>query len=480
MNTRHEEKVKELQKQIQAQKEPTALNLDNNPSNTTRSKSYKDHCTPLDLSSLNHIIKIDPEKRIAIVEPRVTMEKLVKATRDYGLMPPVVPEFKGITVGGAIMGGAAESASDRWGSFNDTCIAYELICGDGSLLRATPTENSDIFYGITGSYGSLGAIVLIEIQLVPVKEFVHLKYHTFSKPLDAIKHLRQLIHQPDSPDFLDGIIFSNHKAVIIEGTLEHTPQNLPVFSTKPLGAEWYFQHVKSLTCKDARKEEAMPYQDYLFRYDQGAFWMGSYLLRLPLLHRFIFNGIYQNASTNTFTEAQIKDLCKVHSPNLLSRILLSPIMTCKRLWKLLHLAEKWVQNNVIIQDLCIPENNAGSFLEEILKDPGTFPIWLCPVKGTREPQIFSPHLLPPNSSDTHFINFGIYGLPAYYGSISKITKMLEDKTIAHNGRKVMYSRNYYSEKEFWKIYSRDAYESLRAHTHSKGTWHTITDKLLSE
>ena len=45
------------------------------------------------------------------VEPRITMEELVRKMMPYGLTIPVVPEFKSITVGGAIMGMGGESAS---------------------------------------------------------------------------------------------------------------------------------------------------------------------------------------------------------------------------------------------------------------------------------------------------------------------------------------------------------------------------------
>ena len=39
-----------------------------------------------------------------LVEPRVTMEQLVRAAAAYNLRPPVVPEFRRITVGGSIAG----------------------------------------------------------------------------------------------------------------------------------------------------------------------------------------------------------------------------------------------------------------------------------------------------------------------------------------------------------------------------------------
>src|SRR3972149_7541406 len=111
----HSNKVAKLQEELknfQTSHTISPLNFRYNTghSNTTRSKSYKQTGGKLDLEAFNEIIKIDPHKRLALVEPRVTMEQLAKATLAYGLMPPVIPEFKGITVGGAIAGGAAESS----------------------------------------------------------------------------------------------------------------------------------------------------------------------------------------------------------------------------------------------------------------------------------------------------------------------------------------------------------------------------------
>lgn len=38
------------------------------------------------------------------MEPQVSMEALCEITLEYGLLPKVVPEFRKITVGGAING----------------------------------------------------------------------------------------------------------------------------------------------------------------------------------------------------------------------------------------------------------------------------------------------------------------------------------------------------------------------------------------
>ena len=46
--------------------------------------------------------------KTALVEPNVPMDRLVAATLQCGLIPPVVMEFPAITVGGGFTGTAGE------------------------------------------------------------------------------------------------------------------------------------------------------------------------------------------------------------------------------------------------------------------------------------------------------------------------------------------------------------------------------------
>lgn len=492
----HTQEVKQLQEQIrtlytqrQSQDNPPPLSLKyhSNDSYTTRTKSYKNGCHTLDCGALNHIIKIDPINQVVVVEPRVTMKTLVQALLPYGLTVPIIPELKEITVGGAIMGMGAESASHRWGTFNDICHSFELITGDGTLLKASPSENADIFYGVPGSYGSLGVLVSAELKLIPAKDFVRLRYHVFSDPYKAIQKLQELSHDPKSPDFIDGLIFANDLAVVVEGNMEskeNIPQNLSTFSLDPISSEMYFQHVKKIALENSSKlhEELMTHEDYFFRYDLGAYWTGSYLFHFSLLARLLIQGILHLFKSNQewFTESEIQQFHRIPTSNSLLRTLFRPLMPGKRLCKLLHKAEKWIQNRFIIQDFCIPEAKANDFLTDILTDPAIFPIWLLPVKGTNHPQIFAPHLLSGNEKEGYFINFGIYGIPSYSAPIWQITQKIEQKTQSYGGRKALYSRSYYDQNEFWSIYSRDDYDALRSKTSAKGVWHEITDKVLSE
>lgn len=460
----HAAKVERLQEQLRSLNSPVVLHS-GGASNTTRSKSYKNQHAKLELSDFNEVLSIDPIRKIAHVEPRVTMEKLVRACLRYNLIPPVVPEFKGITVGGAINGWAIESSSHRWGSFNDICQSFELLCGNGTVIKCSREENSDIFFGIPGSYGSLGALMSAEIKLIPAKPFVHLHYHVVPNPLEVLTQLKS--------DFVEAIVFSKESGVVIEGNLSSTA-GTPLFSTRPFHAEWFYQHAKR---QKNNSEEWMPIEDYIFRYDTGAFWMGSYLFQLPLLARFLGQGLFKlfKEIPENYNSEEVDAFQRYPGPSLFSRACFRPFMGSQNLWKLMHKNEKFLQDRVIIQDFCIPQDRAARFLNEAMDEPATFPIWLCAVKATSDPQIFSPHLNPAPL----VIDIGLYGLPRRYRPMEEIGKQLEEKTEALGGRKMLYSRSDYSLEDFWRIYSRNSYDILRKKTHAQGVWHHITDKVLS-
>ncbi|CVL08296.1 related to 24-dehydrocholesterol reductase precursor [Fusarium proliferatum] len=81
----------------------------------------------IDISMLSQVISVDTAQRTCLVEPNVPMDRLVEATMPYGLVPPVVMEFPGITVGGGFAGTSGESSSFRHGFFNETVDFVEMI-----------------------------------------------------------------------------------------------------------------------------------------------------------------------------------------------------------------------------------------------------------------------------------------------------------------------------------------------------------------
>ena len=120
----------------------------------------------LDVSALNRVLKVDVERKVAYVEPNVPMDRLVEATLPYGLVPPVVMEFPGITVGGGFAGTAGESSGFKYGFFDRIVNWIEIVLPNGEVVTASPNERQDLFHGAAGSFGTLGVTTLLEVQLV--------------------------------------------------------------------------------------------------------------------------------------------------------------------------------------------------------------------------------------------------------------------------------------------------------------------------
>ena len=87
---------------------------------------------PIDTSQLTHIIEIDPVEQRCVAEPGVTFEELVRATLPLGLAPAVVPELRGITLGGAVAADCTSGAGSA-----QTCLP-STVETTGEYMRPQP------------------------------------------------------------------------------------------------------------------------------------------------------------------------------------------------------------------------------------------------------------------------------------------------------------------------------------------------------
>ena len=225
----------------------------------------------VDTSRLNRVFYIDTYKKTCLAEPNVAMDELVDAVTPFGLLPPVVMEFPGITVGGGFAGTAGESSGFKYGFFDRTVNWIEMVLPDGEVVIASPNERSDLFYGAAGTLGTLGVTTLLEIQLVDLKPYVELTHHPVTSVADALSTMKACT-KIETNDFVDGILFALDRGVIISGRLVSqvpTGGNLQRFSRAC--DPWFYIHVDRAASRQIEPyKEFTPVKDYLFRYDRGA------------------------------------------------------------------------------------------------------------------------------------------------------------------------------------------------------------------
>lgn len=480
MKTRkmHDFEVKEILKRFHQVQENSLPHQKKTTSNTMRNLNYRSIRKELGVDCLDEIVDVDLENHTILVEPGCPMDKLTTTLTKFNLMVPVVPEFKGITVGGAINGTAIESSSFFYGQFNDICIELEVILGNGDLIIANRQEHADLFSAMSGAYGSLGIITLVKLKVILRKPFVSLIYHRFKDIKNGLECLNNLIASKNPPQYVEGIIYNQNEIVIIEGNLKESQElflNSHKISTSRFKS-FFYNHVKETTFT----HEYMDLTDYLFRHDRGAFWMGSYAANLKLFFRYLLENQCHLRKLSNLILGPLKTNknSKLMHQNFLFRIFFGSWMTSRKLYSLLHMnSESWFKENFVIQDYFLPLKNTLHFLNFVIEETNIFPIWLCPVLLTNEPQIFSPHYKQEITNDQYFIDIGIYGMPNSLKNLKNINRTIDQEVFKLNGRKMLYSFNYYTKEEFYKIYSLSDYQRLKEKYHADELFSDIFDKL---
>ncbi|KEQ92250.1 hypothetical protein AUEXF2481DRAFT_43343 [Aureobasidium subglaciale EXF-2481] len=438
----HAQRTKRVASQVRSfydRKEPFRI-FHGSTSSTRRQE--QDRSKMVSTSDFTEILKIDPEKRIAVVEPNVSMEKLVDATLQYGLVAPVIMEFKEITVGGGFSGTSGESSSFRHGVFDNIVNSIEIVLGDGEIVQASRTENSDLFHGAAGSFGTLGVVTQIEVQLVEAGNFMELEYHSVSSAPDAVKVIEHYTANEDV-QYLDGIMFSKTSGVIIAGRMASKPSpRCKITKYLSRSDPWFYVRAQEILNHDIPASstktftECVPIKDYLFRFDRGAFWGGYYAFK------------YHFAPFNKLT-----------------RYLLDDLIHTKTMYSALH--KSGLANEFIVQDIGFPYSTTPDFIDYLDESFNLYPLWLCPLK------LNAPYPLMPKgkhySQDTvRVINIGVWGPgPRNHTSFTAANRAIEAKTAALDGLKCLYAHAFYTSSEFWSLYDKPHYDTLRQKYHAE-------------
>jgi FAD/FMN-containing dehydrogenase len=120
----------------------------------------------IDLSRMKRI-EIDRERRIARAEAGLSLGEFDSATQACGLATTMgVNSDTGIA--GLTLGGGFGKLGRKYGLTCDNLLAAEIVTTDGRALRASATENADLFWGIRGGGGNFGVVTAFEYRLHPL------------------------------------------------------------------------------------------------------------------------------------------------------------------------------------------------------------------------------------------------------------------------------------------------------------------------
>lgn len=252
------------------------------------------------------------------------------------------------------------------------------------------------------------------------------------------------------PDFIEGIAFKKNRVVTVSGTFtsEDDVEEGAAQMQRCNGRwnKWFFNQVRD-SVRSARRRNKnsaehsadhteeqntavqgtflLPLKDYLFRHDQGSFWMASYRI-----------------------------------PQMIGRVM-GPLLDSTMMFRLAT-ALPWAfpKNTIVLQDFILPRKEVKEFFNSMQEQLSVWPVWLLPMRNI--PSRGSIFASPKGQEGEHLCNVGAYGIPQRKYQFIPDNIKLEELLYKHNGRKVYYSHAFYERNFFYKtLYEGARYFSLR-------------------
>ncbi len=403
----------------------------------------------LDVRGFDSVLEVDPVTRTADVQGMTTYEHLVEATLPHGLMPLVVPQLKTITLGGAITGLGIESSSFRNGMPHESVLEMEILTGDGRVVVARPDNgHRTLFYGFPNSYGTLGYVLRLSIELEPVRPFVRLRHVSFTDHGAYFASMSQVceerFYDGDPVDFVDGTAFGDDELYLSLGTfVDEAPA-----TSDYTGMNIYYRSLQR------RRVDHLTVRDYLWRWDTDWFWCSR-----------VFG---------------------VQDPRV-RRLVPKRWLRSDNYWKLVDLEKRYglmrrldrlrgrPPEEHVVQDIEVPVERAPDFFDFLVREIPISPFWVCPLRQ-RDPDVRWD--LYPLDPEVTYVNFGFWSTVALADGQPDGThnRRIEHVVEELGGRKSLYSTSYYGRDEFWRLYNGPAYKELKRTYDGEGRLLDLYDK----
>lgn len=148
----------------------------------------------IDLSTLKKV-RVDAEQQRAYVDPGASLGDFDAAVQAHGLTTPVgINSTTGI--GGLTLGGGFGWLTRKYGMTIDNLISADVVTADGRKLKASESENPDLFWALRGGGGNFGVVTQFEFQLHSVGPEVlsGLVVYPFAEAKQVLEQYREFVN----------------------------------------------------------------------------------------------------------------------------------------------------------------------------------------------------------------------------------------------------------------------------------------------
>jgi UDP-N-acetylenolpyruvoylglucosamine reductase len=117
-------------------------------------------------SRMTNVI-VDATAQTAWIEAGATWNKVLALSQSKGLAP-LMGSSSGVGAIGYTLGGGMGWLARKYGLAIDSVKIFELVTPDGRRVRASETENRELFWALRGGGAAFGVVTGMEIRLYPV------------------------------------------------------------------------------------------------------------------------------------------------------------------------------------------------------------------------------------------------------------------------------------------------------------------------
>jgi len=424
--------VNALQQQYAALPPDAPVRLAKRTSNLFRLRADT-NAPGLDVAAFDGVLAVNVENRTADVLGMTSYEQLVDATLPHGLMPLVVPQLKTITLGGAVTGLGIESSSFRNGTPHESVLEMDVLTGDGRVVTCSRTVEPELFTGFPNSYGTLGYALRLQIELEPVRPFVHLRHVRVPDVESAAELIAQVCgarrYDGESVDFVDGTWFSSSEVYLTLGSwAEHAPSR-----SEYTGQQIYYRSIQRT------REDWLTVRDYLWRWDTDWFWCSrAFGVQNQTVRRWV-----PRRYLRSDTWWRLAAFERRHR------------------WKARWDRRRGLpEREEVVQDVEVPVGRLAEFMTDFAAEMPIEPVWFCPLQQRDRDVVWELYPLDP---DVLYVNVGFWSTVALApgesdGTYNRLVERLVDQV---GGRKSLYSTSFYDREEFRARYGGASYDRLK-------------------
>ena len=163
---------------------------------------------------MNRIVRIDPDNRLAVVEPGVLNGDLQNALKPHGFFwPPDPTSSPWCSIGGNLACNSAGPRTVKYGSPRENTLGLRAVAGTGDSFRCgTYTSKGATGYDLTrlliGSEGTLALITEATLKLTPKPSGLRTLRATYRDVSSAAHAVARIMAQPVTPcalEFIDDV-----------------------------------------------------------------------------------------------------------------------------------------------------------------------------------------------------------------------------------------------------------------------------------